>query len=298
MNSVVIAFGRFNPPTKGHEELISSYMMPYAKQKNAECILFLSHTNDKNNPLTYKEKVNIFTKQFPALTIGSNKVHTLYDALNSLVPKYNKIILFCGEDRKADFSSMIDSWKETHPNITVRVISTPRQESNISSSLLKKAALNNNKDEVRRLSMPNINPTWLMQTIKDRSTVTEGNMNIKSFRSWLITEADEPNKKFEPLDEPSSKTSDDKDKEPSPDETKDDDKEEPENITPAPKPNKPLPPDAPEDDGRVPSDTPENQSKLVMYPKVRMKYDMKSRANRPKEKHLNMKGNTGAANYI
>lgn len=71
----VFAFGRFNPPTKGHLKLINK-TIAVAKEKNGEHFIFPSQTTDKKkdpkkskNPLNWDIKVNFMKQVFPDATI-------------------------------------------------------------------------------------------------------------------------------------------------------------------------------------------------------------------------------------
>lgn len=81
-------------------------------------------------------------------------------------------------------------------------------------------------------------------------------MSIKSFQDWQLTEAT-------------------------------DDETMPEPVTPA-EPMKtitPPPPGATDDDGRVPADTPEGQSVVVVHPDVRLRFKMIARADQLQARH-------------
>lgn len=53
--NVVFSFGRFQPPTIGHQLLVQK-VISETKRKNADGVIFLSSTTDnKNNPLPPKE---------------------------------------------------------------------------------------------------------------------------------------------------------------------------------------------------------------------------------------------------
>ena len=55
-STAVFAFGRFNPPTIGHQKLLDK-VMDMTKQVNGKGYVFLSQKqNNKTDPLTFKEK--------------------------------------------------------------------------------------------------------------------------------------------------------------------------------------------------------------------------------------------------
>ena len=59
---VVVAFGRFNPLTIGHEKLAKT-LAKEAKKRGALPILFTSSSQDsKKNPLSFKDKTMLLKK--------------------------------------------------------------------------------------------------------------------------------------------------------------------------------------------------------------------------------------------
>jgi nicotinamide mononucleotide adenylyltransferase len=78
--TAVFAFGRFNPPTIGHQKLIQK-VQSMTKQVNGKGYIFLSHKqNNKTDPLSFKEKQQyITTHNHKSITghpsTGQNKDH-------------------------------------------------------------------------------------------------------------------------------------------------------------------------------------------------------------------------------
>ena len=67
--TAVFAFGRFNPPTIGHEKLLDK-VKAMTKQVNGKGFLFLSHKqNNKTDPLSFKEKQDYLKLFYPDLAI-------------------------------------------------------------------------------------------------------------------------------------------------------------------------------------------------------------------------------------
>ena len=65
MKKIVMIFGRFNPPTTGHELLVDKSFR-LAKKLGAEHAIFTSKTNDpKKNPLSINDKIKFMKLSFP-----------------------------------------------------------------------------------------------------------------------------------------------------------------------------------------------------------------------------------------
>ncbi len=105
--TVVIAFGRMNPPTTGHEKLIQ-FTIGVAQKRGADVIFFASPTQDpKKNPLPFKVKVNFLKRMFPRVTFNENPVvKTPFDALRACSALgYRTVVLVVGSDRVAGFET-------------------------------------------------------------------------------------------------------------------------------------------------------------------------------------------------
>ena len=64
MKKVVISWGRFNPPTVGHEKLVQK-VMDVARRERGEPRVYLTHTqNASKDPLSYKDKIMLATRAF------------------------------------------------------------------------------------------------------------------------------------------------------------------------------------------------------------------------------------------
>ena len=64
LKTAVFSFGRFNPPTIGHELLINK-VSKVASRNRADAFIFPSGSQDaKKNPLDYDEKIKYMKKMF------------------------------------------------------------------------------------------------------------------------------------------------------------------------------------------------------------------------------------------
>ena len=109
MKKVVIAFGRMNPPTVGHEKLVAK-IKSEARKNRATPMLFLSHSQDKKkNPLSYEDKIRLSQKAFGKMVQKSN-ARTIIDVAKQLEKKYDELIVIGGSDRVADFQKLLDTY--------------------------------------------------------------------------------------------------------------------------------------------------------------------------------------------
>jgi len=109
MKKVVIAFGRMNPPTIGHEKLVAK-IKSEARKNRATPMLFLSHSQDKKkNPLSYEDKIRLSQKAFGKMVQKSN-ARTIIDVAKQLEKQYDELIVIGGSDRVADFQKLLDTY--------------------------------------------------------------------------------------------------------------------------------------------------------------------------------------------
>lgn len=110
---IVIAFGRFNPPTVGHALLIDLVKREAAK-RHADMLIFPSQTQDTvtlrsrvapKNPLPFLEKVDFLEELFPGVPFSDDvRVKTPIDAVAACsFAGYDRVWAVVGSDRAADF---------------------------------------------------------------------------------------------------------------------------------------------------------------------------------------------------
>ena len=108
---VYFTFGRMNPPTVGHEKLLtklasSAKAMPYR--------VYLSQSQDsKKNPLQYKEKVKFARKMFPKHArqiMFDAKIKTVFEVMGKLYNEgFKRAIMVVGSDRVREFDVLLNN---------------------------------------------------------------------------------------------------------------------------------------------------------------------------------------------
>ena len=146
---IVIAFGRFNPPTTGHARLIT-FLTQTANRLGADARVYASPTTDaKKNPLPFREKVQFLRQLFPRVTFNNNPaMNTPFSAYaDASAAGYKDITVIVGADRVRDFEKMgayllpAGSSKYNaakHIDVTqYRVLAIPRGAGAISATLMR-----------------------------------------------------------------------------------------------------------------------------------------------------------------
>lgn len=117
--TAVLAFGRMNPPTTGHEKLIKK-VSDEAKKRNASAHVFVSHTQDKKkNPLSQEDKIKYVKKVAPeeVNVRGSSKENPtpLHAAKQLHDEGHQHLVIVAGEDRAQELHDRISKYNG-HPD--------------------------------------------------------------------------------------------------------------------------------------------------------------------------------------
>lgn len=146
MPSAVVTFGRFNPPTVGHEKLVDK-IKSEAKKLGAKPFVYLSHSQDaKKNPLSYDDKVKIAKKAFGP-SIVKSKARNILEVLKELDKKFDEVTVVVGSDRVTEFERLTTKYNKREFNLDkVNVVSAGERDpdaegvSGMSASKVRAAA--------------------------------------------------------------------------------------------------------------------------------------------------------------
>jgi hypothetical protein len=106
--TLTIAFGRFNPPTTGHEKLLDNVA---ASSDDGDYIIIPSRSQDKKkNPLDADTKVSVMRQMFPQHSeriVNDNANRTIFDVLKKAhMDGYAGVRIIGGGDRVAEFEKL------------------------------------------------------------------------------------------------------------------------------------------------------------------------------------------------
>jgi nicotinic acid mononucleotide adenylyltransferase len=128
---VVFAFGRFQPPTIGHELLVKA-VQKLASAQSADHVIYASRTEDKKqNPLPVARKVYYLQRMFPGANFkaANEQVRTFIEAAKELNKKYKNIVMVAGSDRIAEYKKILEKYNGTEFNFdTVSVVSAGERD--------------------------------------------------------------------------------------------------------------------------------------------------------------------------
>ena len=113
----VLAFGRMNPITNGHEKLVNK-VKEIADKVGGSHHIVLSHSQDaKKNPLTADQKVKHAKRAFPGtnFTAASTKAPTFFDHAEALHKKgVTHLHMVGGSDRVEEYHRLLHKYNGTH----------------------------------------------------------------------------------------------------------------------------------------------------------------------------------------
>ena len=112
--SVVITFGRFNPPTTGHEKLLKSASAEADRSKSDFRVYPSRSVDSKKNPLPPGTKIEYMQKMFPdyADNIKDDaNARTIFDVLVACQNiGYKAVTIVVGQDRLSEFQSLAQKY--------------------------------------------------------------------------------------------------------------------------------------------------------------------------------------------
>jgi hypothetical protein len=147
--TLTVAFGRFNPPTTGHEKLLDKVAKVAGK---GEYKIYPSRSNDKKkNPLDPDTKISIMRQMYPKhgeRIVNDANSKTIFDVLKQAhADGYSGVNIVVGSDRQAEFEKLAGQYNgELYDFAELNVVSAGARDPDaegvegMSASKLRKAA--------------------------------------------------------------------------------------------------------------------------------------------------------------
>ena len=112
MKKIVFTFGRYNPPTVGHAELIM-YAVHLAQRTGAEHRIYTSQSHDPSkNPLAPKQKMAFLRQIFPGVNfVDDPHMKTAFAICKKLADEgYEDVTFVVGDDRVNEFRTQLGKY--------------------------------------------------------------------------------------------------------------------------------------------------------------------------------------------
>ena len=157
--TLTVAFGRFNPPTIGHEKLLSA-----AKKasQGGSLKIYPSRTQDpKKNPLDPDMKISYMKKMFPDFKeniVNDEEMKSIFDVLTTAGEDgYANVNIIVGSDRQSEFENLATKYNgELYDFENIRVISAGVRDTDaegvegMSASKMRKAVADDDFKSFRK----------------------------------------------------------------------------------------------------------------------------------------------------
>lgn len=152
MKKIVFTFGRYNPPTVGHAELIT-YAVRLAHRTGAEHRIYTSQSHDASkNPLAPRQKMAFLRQIFPGVNfVDDPNMKTAFAICKKLADEgYDDVTFVVGDDRVNEFKTALGKYvkprtaKDFNPKIhypfqKFQVVSSGGRKEGISGTALRAA---------------------------------------------------------------------------------------------------------------------------------------------------------------
>ena len=194
--TAVFAFGRFNPPTIGHQKLIETVLQT-AEKANGKAYLFLSHKqNNKTDPLTFAEKQEYIQQFYPNLAVGDAGANTIIKALQKIQAEgRTRIIMVAGSDRVEEFQKLLNQYNgkpdkagnDLYKFDEIKVVNAGQRDpdaegvSGASASKARELANKGQEQEFMQIAMGGNKSKFIYNKIQDAIGVTIDENNKKLY---------------------------------------------------------------------------------------------------------------------
>jgi hypothetical protein len=195
---LTVVFGRFNPPTVGHEKLLKS-----AKRISAggDIKIYPSRTQDpKKNPLDASKKIKYMKLMFPEFEeniINDPEMKSIFNVLVTANEEgYSSVNIVVGSDRQAEFENLAQKYNGDLYNFDlIRVVSAGVRDADaegvegMSASKMRKAVMDNDFASFRRgtpKTLDDGDTQTLFDAVRQGMGIKKAKIKKESYNLWEI----------------------------------------------------------------------------------------------------------------
>jgi len=215
--TLTVGFGRFNPPTIGHEKVLNK--ISQTAGEGGQYRIYPSRTEDpKKNPLPAGEKVQYMRKAFPQhanAIVDDEKTRNIFDVLKAADAKgYSSVNIVVGSDRVKEFENLANKYNGQLYNFDkINIVNAGKRDANakgvtgMSASKLRQAVIDgdyaafrtgfevrNDEGELERELLDDKSSKQLFNTLRKRMNVQSEGWEVapklfpQSLREHFITQ--------------------------------------------------------------------------------------------------------------
>jgi hypothetical protein len=197
-DTLTVVFGRFNPPTIGHEKLLKT---ADKVSVGGDLKIYPSRTQDaKKNPLPPDTKISYMRKMFPDFgerIINDPNMKTIFDVLIAANAEgYQNVNLVVGSDRQSEFENLSQKYNgDLYTFDLIRVVSAGVRDADsegvegMSASKMRKAVMDNDFASFRRgtpKTLDDGDTQTLFDAIRQGMGVKKTKIKKESYSLWEI----------------------------------------------------------------------------------------------------------------
>ena len=116
MKTIVLFFGRANPPHLGHGVAFKK-VLDVAKSYQSNHIIYISRSTDKKkNPLSVMRKIFWLKKMFGSrynFVAANDQIRTFIEAVKAQDGEFEQIVVIAGSDRVAEYQNLLNRYNGT-----------------------------------------------------------------------------------------------------------------------------------------------------------------------------------------
>ena len=197
--TLTVVFGRFNPPTVGHEKLLKAADRASA---GGDLKIYPSRTQDpKKNPLDPDTKISYMRKMFPEYgerIINDYKMKTIFDVLVTANEEgYGNVNIVVGSDRQSEFDNLAQKYNgELYNFDLINVISAGVRDADaegvegMSASKMRKAVMDDDYQSFRRgtpKTLDDADTQALFNLVRQGMGVKKAKVKKENYNLWEIS---------------------------------------------------------------------------------------------------------------
>ena len=197
-DTLTVAFGRFNPPTVGHEKLLKAARKA---SQGGDLKIYPSRTQDpKKNPLDPDMKISYMKKMFPEFEeniINDDEMKSIFNVLVTAAEEgYANVNIIVGSDRQAEFENLAQKYNGDLYNFDlIRVISAGVRDADaegvegMSASKMRKAVIDNDFKSFRRgtpKTLDDGDTQALFDAVRQGMGVKKAKVTKENYNLWEI----------------------------------------------------------------------------------------------------------------
>ena len=193
--TLTVAFGRFNPPTIGHQQLMDVAAQAASQDEDGQYLIFPSRSQDKKkNPLDPDTKIGYMQKFYPQHAgniVNDPNAKTIFDVLRMAHNDgYSGVRIIGGADRVKEFEKLSNQYNgQIYQFDNIEVVSAGERDPDakgvegMSASRMRLAAAENDF-KTFRTGLP---PEVKRSDAKELFDILRGSMKLKeNYQIWEI----------------------------------------------------------------------------------------------------------------